>query len=215
MPNYGRDMNYILIQAALAVHLDGKIVPEKERLTLALIQYGIDLEGMAASGSFWPCDGGHGMGRKWPILFAGLMLDDAHMQSVGHWDTRFQEDEQTFYVTPEVVALSRSPSWNPDKRATLVPYADSDVNLPEWGIRHATHPEADNRSWDATYREINNSYIPGFALAARLMDQQNSWNHNAFFDYADRVMRETDWRARGIANRLPPFVVEMWEAYRN
>lgn len=76
---------------------------EKEMLLKRLIQIGIDYYGAAASGSIWPANGGHASGRKWPILFAGYMLNDATMLAVGSqtrtssaW--RFGEDEQTWTI---------------------------------------------------------------------------------------------------------------------
>ncbi len=218
MPNYGRDMGHIMIQAALLVHVDfdqlpGK--PGKERLLVNLVQYGIDLAGIADAGGGWPENGGHGMGRKWPILFAGLMLDDEHMKGVGQWDTAFQEDEQTFYVSQREVDITHSDAWKPDRRAPTLPYEAEHIGMPEWGIRHTRVPEADNRHWAATYRDINNSVLPGFVLAALLMDQKAAWSHDALFDYADRVMARIDEdTAARVSNLPPPFVTAMWKAYR-
>lgn len=217
MPNYGRDMGHILNETALMLHLDfgqlpGK--PLKDRLLINLVQFGIDLTGVADTGGSWPPDGGHALGRKWPILFAGVMLDDDHMKGVGQWQTMFQEDATTFYVSQREVDITNSPVWKPDRRTPTVPYAKDDIGLPEWGIRHATEPNRDNGHWDAIYRQINNGVFPGFVLAARLMGQQEAWNHEALFDYADRVMAKDGGGSRGT-NSLTPFCKAMWEAYGN
>jgi len=215
MPNYGREMGHILNETALMLMLDfGQLpgAPSKERLLINLVQFGIDLAGIADTGGDWCPDGGHGLARKWPILFAGLMLDDEHMKNVGQWETMFQEDATTFYVSQREVDITNSPKWSPDKRAPVAPYTKDDIGLPEWGIRHATEPNRDNRHWDATYRGINNAIFPGFILAARLMGQQKAWNHDPLFDYVDRVMA-LDGGGKGGTNSLTPFCKAMWQTY--
>jgi hypothetical protein len=216
MPNYGRDMARIIAEATLVLFTDdsprGKN-PAKDQLVIGLVQYGIDLTGIADNGGGWPANGGHCMGRKWPILFAGTLLNDAQMKDAGQWKTRFQEDEQTFYVTAESVSMTAGPTWNPDKRAPRVPYTQSDIGTAEWGINHAFNPAADNGAWEATYREINGAVIPSFALAARLMNLKQAWNHDAFFDYCDRYMKWKDTQ-KPTANQVTPFMQAMWNAHR-
>jgi len=217
MPNYGRDMGEVVVDSSLALLItEGGpgANPDKDRILRNLVQFGIDLTGIADQGGGWPANGGHHLGRKWPILFAGTMLNDPHMKNVGKWETRFQENEQTFYVTQAEVDLTHSPQWKPDKRAELVPYSAEDIGMAEWGIRHATKPETDNRSWDATYREVNGAVIPGFALAARLMGLQEAWNHDAFFDYCDRYMKWREEDGRRLSNTASNFLKDMWTAHR-
>ena len=153
------------------------------------------------------------MGRKWPILFSGVVLGDAHMKNAGQWKTRFQEDEQTFYVNAESVSTTAGPDWKPDKRAPRVSYTKADIGTAEWGISHADNPKADNGAWEATYREVNGAVIPAFALAARLMGLKAAWNHDAFFDYCDRYMKWKDTQ-KPTANQVTPFMQAMWDAHR-
>lgn len=216
MPNYGRDMGRLVGDATLGLFVEPSKRgenPAKDCLVIGLVQYGLDSAGIADNGGGWPADGGHGLGRKWPILFAGALLEDTHLLEAGQWTTRFQENEQHFYVTRAEVDLTNGPDWKPDKRATLVPYAEKDIGTPEWGIRHATYPQSDNAHFTATYREINGSVTPAFALAARAMDLKQAWNHDAFFDYADRYMA---WRLSQPAthNNPSPFLLAMWDAHR-
>jgi hypothetical protein len=227
MPNYGREMNLLIGQASLMLLLDfdqlpGK--PTKDKLLMEFVQLGIDLAGIADVGGGWPNDGGHGAGRKWPVLFAGLMLDDDHMKSVGQWNTDFQEDMDTFYIAQEHVDITQSSSWAPDKRdipvGKVMKYETSDIGLPEWGIRHGTEPNRDNKHWSAKYRDNNNRQYPGWVLAALLMGQREAWNHEPLFDYTDRAVAvgpqqypaghnlHNDYRYGNI------FTKGMWEAYR-
>ena len=74
------------------------------------------------------------------------------------------------------------------------------------------------------YRQTGSRAWPGIALAAELMKAKALWNHDAFFDYCDRIMAKDDAYA---ANRGPmprpkwegstydPFVDAMWAAYRD
>lgn len=223
MPNYGRDMTRIVNTASLLLMLDFDQLPDKpskEPLLISMLQYGIDLAGIADAGGYWAADGGISMGRKWPILFAGILFNDKHMSNVGQWTTQFQEDQQTFYVTQKVVENTHSAGWMPDKRSIqLLPYEKDHIGMPEWGIRHAQQPcygkYLDNRCWAATYRDINNACYPGTALAALIMGQKNAWNHDAFFDYADRVMEICDGYALRNANHLASFERSMWHTYRS
>ena len=142
MPNYGRDMGNITVDASLLVHLD---IPteQKRQIAINLIQMGIDFTGIADNGGGWRANGGHGLGRKWPILFTGLMLENQHMMNVGQWprefDTgvEFQEDQQHFHVTQAEVDLSQSSQWSPDSRnrnaGEAIPYTEDDLGLPRLG----------------------------------------------------------------------------------
>ena len=50
---------------------------KKEKLLIGFVQNGIDLWGIVRAGFHgWQGFGGHGTGRKWPIVFAGIMLGD-------------------------------------------------------------------------------------------------------------------------------------------
>lgn len=228
MPNYGRDMAQLALEAALILHLDFSQLPGnpgKDPILIPSVQFGIDTCGVADAGGGFPANGGHHMGRFWPVLFAGLMLDDPHMKAVGTWGrhrgsrfatqdaglTEFQEIQTHFYVSAAEVAMTHSAAWDPDTRATLIPYENSDIGTPDWGIRHSNNPESDNASMDATYRDINGACTPGFVLAARLMGAQRLWNHDAYFDYADRYMA-FNGGVDGV-NDLPIFARKMWQAY--
>jgi len=223
MPNYGRDMGNIVADASLAVNTT--ILEDKKReLAMYLIQYGIDCTGIADNGGGWRANGGHGLGRKWPILFAGLLLDNDHMKNVGQWDrtfdqgVEFQEDQNYFYVDYAAIELTNSSKWDPDhrnvKRGQADPYTEADLGMPEWGIRHAYKPQSDNKSMGAVYRDINGGVAPGFALAALIMDGRELWNHEAFFDYCDRYFSHPERLTRGT-NALNDYVETMWNEYRD
>lgn len=220
MENYGREMSDAVSTAALMLHLDVPL-EKKHLLLVRFVQLGIDLHGLLLDGGVWLPDGGHMSGRKWPILFAGLMLGDAQMQSIGvEYDpVTFGEDGQTFYVG--------------DPRPELG-YREADRGKPEWGVRHARKPEHDDARWrhteklsegmqrnderthDLKYRLCctANTWW-GELLAARIMGAVELWNHAPLFDYQDRFYEEN--KARKIFDEnmsLSRFYLQMWRRYR-
>ena len=178
---------------------------------------GIDLYGIVEDGgeNNWVPNGGITMGRKWPILFAGVMLNDDDMKNIGQRsDVYFGEDGQTFYVSEESVTITNGEDWVPDDRGgPIEPYVEDDIGLPEWGIRHSTNPYVDNKHWTANYRRCctANSWA-GFILAAHIMGLKDSWNHDALFDYLDRYMSIGEYDS--YMRQWSDFTENMWDAYR-
>ncbi len=212
MPDYGAFMASRIGDAALMFHLDFS-AEGKLKLLYRYIQLGLDLYGIAINGgeNNWTPNGGHASGRKWPIIFSGLILGNSEMINIGPGDrtgnVEFGEDGQTFYVTQTDINMVHSP----DPRAEAMQYEQSDLGLPEWGIVHSTEPVRDNKNWDATYRICcTGSHWPGFVLAAHIMGVKEIWNHDALFDYMDRYMELT--KSEDPANDI--FSVQMWTKYR-
>jgi hypothetical protein len=216
MPDYGREMASRVGEGALMLHLDYPLA-EKETLLIRFLQLGIDWYGVVEDGgeNNWPPNGGHESGRKWPIVFAGLMLGIHGMRDIGPGDGSgavwFGEDAQTFYVSQSDIDMTHSPDL---RGCYLEEYEHSDLGLPEWGIRHGTHPSADNKAWCAVYRNCctGNSW-PGFVLAAHIMGAQDTWDHDPLFDYQDRYMeiQEVGTWTRSWSD----FSEEMWDTYRS
>jgi hypothetical protein len=224
--NYGREFSRATSIASLMLMLDAP--PERKRkLMIGLVQLGIDLHGLAMNGRQWPGCGGHWNGRKWPILFAGLMLGDKRLLTfptvASVWDdlatfaidpvpgvppatTIFSEDQQTYYgkggagqsVLYQIILHSMiRPSYEEKPPATYTP----------------------TERWMDGYRGTCSVGWPGTALAAQLMKAKALWDHDAFFDYCDRWMdHDVNPARRSIPiegnGRSDPFVQAMWTAYR-
>ena len=184
----------------------------KKDLLVNLVQRGIDYAAIAKVGGGWPLNGGIFGGRKAPILFAGVMLDDPDMKSVGTWKTQFHDDDGVFYVSQKEVDMTRSDQWKPDKRGGhLVPYTEEMIGMPEWGFR----PTAVNAAWGKNpYRSVNVVVIPPLALAMLVMDARALYNREVYFDYADRVMSDPKYHT-GMANITTAFTNSAWAAYRS
>ena len=230
--------------AALLLHLN---YTEAEKLPLLInfIQLGIDIYSYLESGAKgWAPDGGHGNGRKWPILFAGIMLNYEPMKNIGYKSgeylfstgygvsnpppdyIHFSEDGQTFYVQQADIDITNSAGWTPDKRnLSYAPYTASMLGMPEWAIRHSLEPNQSDASWTAMYRSIY-SAVPawaGTALAAYIMGAKALWNNNAHFDYIDRYVAISRGKpdpfgfvvpSEQAGSSLGGVIGVMWDTYR-
>ncbi|MBU8823750.1 hypothetical protein [Mycolicibacterium goodii] len=204
-PAYGREVARIVGTASLLLNTDASD-DQKRRLLYELVQYGIDLRGTVELGAVYDEGGGHTSGRKWPILFAGLMLDDPSFIPQPR-STVFHEDAQTYY----------GQGWYGQKSLWQMVF--------HHGVRqpYQEKPPSAWDEWDRTSEEYRvcctvRAWV-GQGLAALLMGAKADWNHNAFFDTIEDWMRPTDLYA---ANRegLPrppeettsfdPFVDAFW-----
>ncbi len=239
MPDYGRDMAHRTSQVALALLLDYS-QEEIEPLMISFLQLGLDWYGVThtsperfnstSQGHLWHGGGGHGHGRKWPMLFAGLMFDDQdileytdaggyrHRWDNPDWEDEpgypiFQEEQQTFIITRHDVDQERFA----DDGRRRDPYSEDMIGLPEWGEQHMNNPVRDGSNWGASYRSIVSNSIAGHVLAARLMDAKEEWGWDPIFDYLDRWVgadaEHGSWSDDG-SNAPRPFVRDMWELYR-
>ena len=236
MPSYGREVVRAVSMAGLLLMLD--FDPEaKEPLLIYFTQYGIDLFGIVEAGHpGWPALGGHGNGRKLPIVLTGKLLNNDDMKYINDYidnhnlDARFSEDMQTLAVYDDPVL---GKSWT----GADVVFAghsgkDGHPNYDDRGAYEHLHPSQWPGTLGESYRRCCTSIgFVGESLVARLIDAIDEWDHNAFFDYADRWMTEPDadnrqtiYEATGHDVRnseyawqgqaWDSFVEEMWAEYR-
>ena len=81
MPSYGQHIAFADSYATLLLMLNFP-ADQKVNLTNYFVQYGIDLYGCVQAGYGWPAFGGHHSGRKLPIIFAGILLNNDGMKNV-------------------------------------------------------------------------------------------------------------------------------------
>ena len=241
MPDYGREMAMQVGIGALKLNLNLSN-QMKEVLLNRFVQLGIDLYGIVQNGGKhnWVNNGGHASGRKWPILFAGLLLNDQDMKNIGRIDianygpshqeyVHFGEDDQTFYVGEEDIYEPpyKRHVWHGgfvyyghgkgDKHRDYLEYTEEHRGMPEWGIAHTTDRNQDGLDWDASYRRSSTANAwAGFILTAHIMGVKELWNHDALFDYMDRYMK-VQREVMGVGHwtrQRPKFIENMWDAYR-
>ncbi len=228
MPEYSRELSRAVSIVSLMLMLNFT-EKEKENLLLSMVQYGIDLWGIALNGGGWEAAGGYGNGRKWPIIFAGILLQDDSMQRPNKSvpNIRFGEDEQTVYgkawTGANVMFAGHSGIHGTGDRGAYEHLPPS-----QWPGPIKTTSEA--------YRRVSTSISwVGQALSARIMHAEKLWDHDAYFAYVDRWMTEDDTKfieeivkqlgddyqyVDAILNypqrkTVDVFVDEMWAKYRN
>jgi hypothetical protein len=227
MPVYGAQFARAIGIASLLLCMDFTR-EEKEPLLINLVQVGIDLWGIAGQGSqplSWSALGGHANGRKWPIIFAGMLLGDSEMQKPNktYPYLNFSEDTQTIF----------GDSWTGAKVVWAGHMGkNGHPKYPDRGAYEHLLPEKWEGDTGENYRRCctSNTWV-GEALAARILHAEKFWDHDAFFAYVDRWMTEDDsklikiikdargkdysvnWARQG--STWDPFVTDMWRKYRN
>jgi len=209
-PHYGRDMGSLLGTRFLSLHLNYSNAA-KEGLYVWMVQYGIDIYGAYSSNPgnvIWQDEAGIVLGQHAPVALAALALNDSNIASLASNWSKFAEDRQIWRITQSdvgrtLVGINGKP---PPSRN----YIQSDVGLPEWGIKHMSQPQNDNPDWGAIYRDVAYTGTYGLALAANLTTGMKAlWNHDVFFDYGNRVNNISGSTAGTAFQRA------MWAAYRN
>jgi hypothetical protein len=233
MPQYGLEYGRVVGLCALLLCTD--LQPsQKEPLLLNFVQVGLDLGSMIRAGHpGWTGWGGHGSGRKLPIVFAGLLLGDEALAQVSQSFPKasFGEDEQTAY----------GEAWT-GARVVFAGHSGIDVVTGlgrnrargnAWGPYEHMPPSQwkDGQNTSESYRRCCTSVgWVAQALALRLLHAEKAWGHDAFFDYVDRWMYENDaafvktikeqtgrdhdkeWARQGQV--WDAFVNEMWARHR-
>lgn len=231
MPHYGQWVGQAQSMGGLLLMLDLDS-KNKERLMINMVQVGIDYWGLVRNGHpGWQGWGGHGSGRKFPIVLAGVLLGDEDMASPTRSfpKVEFGEDNQTM----------AGQAWTGGKGLFAghsgIQSATGKPERPEWGPYEHLPPSKWNKGnfTSECYRRANTSSSwVGQALVLRMLHAERAWNHNAFFEYVDRWMSEDDrepgrivmqswpelglndhdqWNRPGFA--WEPFVQVMWAQY--
>lgn len=215
MPPYPRDSCKHMSDVALACLVDS---PDRNTYINQMIQLGIDLYAIQERNSDgFRAYGGFGSGRKWPILFAGIVLNNAAMQAprayiwTGSTINKFGEDGHTYYGQPTVEYPSGKPLWGWDCDAVgyTYPYFGNHDCRDQNGLL-----EPHQMPNGGGYMFCCTSHVwVGEALAARLCSAQDMWNWNAFFDFVDRWVAWSP-QSSDTANYGSLFVKAMWDDYR-
>jgi len=205
MPNYGRELATVVGDAALQLCLD-RPQSEKERLLIGLVQVGIDnYHSALLNKHLWSADGGHMIGRKFPILFAGLMLNEKGMLTLDDYES--QEDATTYFGgAGDVLWTGWQNSGHPYAAHVLYrlrdgqdmvgkPWSHENYHPRDWGNapfpNNPSSPQYPYEKHDP-YRRLASAAIPGQTIAARILGLKSYWNHEAYFCYVDRWMYEDD-----------------------
>ena len=227
MPNYHREVYNVIADASLLLMTDASPA-QKHDLMVGFIQLGIDSMGCGMLG------GADSSLHKWPTVFAGVMLDDAGMS--GGSPHSYRTDYMTYYphekltdVESDIVPASEGWTganvlFRQDPVATPVTEHEH-FHPTEWQTKNTSSGGGKKRE---AYRRSNSYTWPGVALAARMMDAADEWDHPQFFHYVDRWMTEDDVENMAYLEDLfnyslyiggqgagSSFVKQMWLQYRS
>ena len=202
MPNYGREIGLAVSEASLLMLMDYDVQGgQLDKLLRGFVQYGIDLYGCTRAGTQWYADGGHANGRKWAIIFTGMLLNNSAMKNIDATGIMFGEDGQTY------IGTDGKGYWGAD---CVSPYQAAGCS--GTGSKQCRPTSGVGDGCD-DYRVCCTSHTwVGQALAAHIMAAENIWNHPAFFKYVDR------WMAGGVVGGGNPgstMIGNMWNLYRN
>lgn len=241
MPHYSAETGRAVGIASLFLMCDFTRA-EKDSLMKGFVQYGIDLWGIVRgcnASRGWQAHGGHGSGRKWPMMFSGMMLGDTAMAAPtkAYPNLRIGEDMQTSrgfcWATKDTnyVYTGHQGLWNGRPVSTTPgwgPYEDTPPS--QW---YCCEPGYSMPLGEAYRRCCTSHAWIAEALAARLMKAMGLWDHPDFFGYCDRWMTQThsdsaeivtikttrgwdfspDWERQGAS--WDAITNDMWKAYRN
>ena len=205
MPSYGQHIAFADSYASLLLMLNFP-ADQKVNLTNYFVQYGIDLYGCVQAGYGWPAFGGHRSGRKLPIIFAGILLNNTGMMNVSAaHPNQFGEDMQTLYTKNLPPVGTYLQAW---QGATVIygghygVNADGSVVSPGlYGPYEQLQPSAwplltPTEQLGEAYRRCCTSVSwVGEALTIHILNAEGVWNYPPFFDYVDRWMTEDDTQA--------------------
>jgi len=184
-------------------------------LVYRLIQLGVDLHEISLKNNdAFRAYGGFGSGRKWPILFAGIMLNYSEMKNPSEYIPgsttirKFGEDGHTYYGQPTTDYPFGKPlfgqicSYNNGNFCNMS--GDKDCRDPAGLLDGCQYFDCcTSHTW------------VGQSLAARLMGAKDIWNWPAFFDYVDRWVEEQKSVKSSYFCYGGDLIKYMWENYRN
>jgi hypothetical protein len=114
--------------------------------------------------------------------FSDRMLEDVQNYNPSAWD-QFQTDY------PALADIAGTGSWNTDSRDDeFHPYNAEMIGMPEWHGRAEGSVEGNAYFFHRFYRNVSAISWHGQALSALIMQLDDEWNYNAFFDYVHRHM---------------------------
>ena len=235
MPQYGLEYGRVVGNVALMLCSD-YTPEEKEPLLVNFVQVGIDLGAIIRAGHpGYEAFGGHGSGRKLPIVFAGLLLGDDELANINksYPKASFGEDEQTAYgdawTGAKVVFTGhRGIDRKTGKgRRGSGPYEHKPPK--QWGGLGSGASRNGDKMSESYRRCCTTRGWIAQALALHLMKAEKYWNWDPFFDYCDRWMYEdetetlkvlqadtgmeiADWATNGHTEE--EYVMEMWARHR-
>ena len=198
--NYGRDIAFKWTYIALWLNVN-HTQSVKEKTMIQTIQCGLDIASYLKHGGGFPANGGHKVGRKFPLFLAAVALKDPALLALASNPSLFQEDQTTFVV-------QQSDVGRVVEAGAAGTYIQEDVGNADWGFRHSWEPFKDDRRWrdGNPYRFSNWPGMAGQVMAAEFMGHKDAWGHPEIFAYTERFVSK-----EGLGNG---FEGQMWDTHK-
>ena len=227
MPNYGGTMARQTSLAGVRL-INNAPTAGKMELLRNFVQMGIDnyeiVKEAAKDPNFswsWGWVGGSiGVGRKLPILFAGIALESQTLLDVAtDFNTMFwfQEDGQTFYLTQADRDMTYDPVNCSGSSLFCHPghYDDIPLGTAVWAERaHRSRTTGYNYLPGNvnSYRQISYPVFIGAALCVRWLGIESAWNYDPFVDFVDYAYSQDYGMNSGYVEQI---VLDQYQAYRD
>jgi hypothetical protein len=192
MPDYGATLGRDTGEALLRLCCNDPVSAKMPAL-IAYVQNGIDLFHLHQLGLRWSADGGHGNGRKLPMAFAAVMLNDQSMketvmkaaQALQNDAGVFGEDGHLYTGVNGVVLFGKRDRWWSEKAYwhNFVSISSKDYRDP-YGYIDGGHQQ------EGAYQVCCTSFMwKGTALVLWLIPElKRVWNNELFTTYVDRYV---------------------------
>ena len=203
MPEYGQDVANAYLTAMIRFSFKN-FTPltnlNHKKTFINFLQIAIDTAACAKSGTYWYSEGGHSIGRKLLLLFAGRFIKDTTIFddaiSTHLLSGQFIEDDSTYYGAAAAgsPALWGSPGSDSEYWSTTRGLGGSRVVRDPYG-----YIDGGGYELGGAYQvQVATTYRTEAAIA-RLYGLQQKWNWPAFFDYCDR------WGSYGVKASPDPY----------
>jgi hypothetical protein len=188
MPNYGGDMVMQINEAALRLLLNDTL-EEKMPALINYLQFGVDLFGCISSGTQFPADGGHALGRLVPLAYASILLTGGESMLPIINSTSFGEFESV------VRGKDGQALWGQITRISESNYWINQMN--RTGARTSPDPYGyidGGETPGGSYQSINAPNFKATALVAYMFPEaQLVVNRAIFYEFVERFVGNGTW----------------------
>ncbi len=188
--NYGSDLARDNNDAALRLMLSDSVSAKMPAL-VNYVQAGIDWYGASKGGIDYNADGGHFNGRKLPITFAAILLNDANMKSyvATSGAAEFSENGQVYHSSKAGRALWGRPCGGSTYYTVLNGGS---------GARDCRDPiemiDGGEVAGGVYQKCCTSKNFKGASAAVRLLPGAEAvWNYSPFHEYVDRWVSFGTW----------------------
>jgi len=194
LPDYGSSIASRNAIAAVSLMLDDSIDAKMPAL-INYVQGGIDWYGILHGGGNWQANGGHLVGRKLPVVFAAVILDDENMK------TNVAQAIESRNIFDEDMGMVENSDG-------ISLYGQINMDLTDFNYWRTITIDLGSRTIPDPYGLIDGGLRPGSsyqycclskpwkgsALAIHLMPElETLWNNDDFVNYVDRWVEHGTW----------------------